>query len=625
MSRPETLRVGGARLLVVLLVATVLLPLLPGATVSAATDTNFRFEGRGWGHGIGMSQYGARGQALEGVGYQGILAHYYQDTVVRERPVDGNIVVGLDQRVREQTLVARGGTMEVSFAGQTWTAPENDWWTLVALAEQGRCRLLGPATDDDTSQGTETPTDGSTEGTTQQPQHPEGPCRLSARRGTADHLELNNRDSSTANDPGYSRGRFEIHPAQWQQSGQATHGFHVTLPLPSMRVYMYGLAEVPYGWELHALRAQVVAARSYATFALLGAGGLRSDCACHLFDDVRSQVYKGLREEEPLHDRWAKAVDDTENEVVVYPPGGAGTQNGVVQAFYSSSSGGRTENIHEVWNTSPKPYLVSVDDHWAKNPNLNPYASWTIEKSPQGVANAFSELDEVHGLRVTARNTSGSAATVEITGTQDGQPVTVTRTGQQIRSALGLRSAYIDRIFLPPFVDDDGSVFEADIAWVADQGITEGCNDAGDRFCPTRDVTRGQMAAFLARALNLTATSDVEFDDVPDDHPFAEEINKIATEEITEGCGDGSDFCPNRKVRRQEMAKFLAVGLGLTETSGASFSDVPADSPFAEAIDKVATAEITKGCGDGTRFCPLGPVPRGQMAAFLARALRDGA
>jgi len=116
------------------------------------------------------------------------------------------------------------------------------------------------------------------------------------------------------------------------------------------------------------------------------------------------------------------------------------------------------------------------------------------------------------------------------------------------------------------FSDDDGSVFESDIAWLSRSGITRGC---GERlYCPQQQVTRGQMAAFLHRALGNSVTP--------------------------------------------------------TGAPGV-FTDI-ADSPFAADIAWLSATGITKGCNPSegnTKFCPDRPVTRGQMAAFLHRALRD--
>jgi dipeptidyl aminopeptidase/acylaminoacyl peptidase len=165
------------------------------------------------------------------------------------------------------------------------------------------------------------------------------------------------------------------------------------------------------------------------------------------------------------------------------------------------------------------------------------------------------------------------------------------------------------------FDDDDGSIFEADIEWLAAAAITNGC---GVRlFCPTNDVTRGQMAAFLVRALDLPATNTDYFSD-DDASIFEADINRLAASGITTGCGLSS-FCPTDKVTRGQMAAFLVRGLELPATSSDYFTD-DETSIFEADINRLAASGITAGCGDPS-FCPNRNVTRGQMAAFLKRAL----
>lgn len=176
---------------------------------------------------------------------------------------------------------------------------------------------------------------------------------------------------------------------------------------------------------------------------------------------------------------------------------------------------------------------------------------------------------------------------------------------------------------LPPggtFMDDNGSTFEGAIEAVAARGITRGCDPTGQVFCPRDTVTRGQMAAFLVRALGLTETGGSSFVDVSG--TFATDIDRLATAGITRGCNPPKNdrFCPNDPVTRAQMAAFLVRGFDLTATSGKTFSDVPPGHPYRTDIDRLATAGVTTGCG-GTKFCPNDPVTRGQMAAFLQRAL----
>ena len=189
------------------------------------------------------------------------------------------------------------------------------------------------------------------------------------------------------------------------------------------------------------------------------------------------------------------------------------------------------------------------------------------------------------------------------------------------------------------FVDDDGSVHEANINKIAAAGITVGCNppagdrSVGNRYCLTESVTRAQMATFLARALDLPDTGTDYF--VDDDGSVHEaNINKIAAAGITVGCnppaGDrsvGNRYCLTESVTRAQMATFLARALDLPDTGTDYFVDD--DGSVHEAnINKIAAAGITVGCnppaGDrsvGNRYCLTESVTRAQMATFLARAL----
>ena len=173
------------------------------------------------------------------------------------------------------------------------------------------------------------------------------------------------------------------------------------------------------------------------------------------------------------------------------------------------------------------------------------------------------------------------------------------------------------------FRDDDTSVFEADIEWLAEAGITLGCNPPeNDRFCPNQSVTRGQMAAFLTRALSLPAAESAGFADTVDSE-FAGDIDRLAAAEITFGCNaDGTLFCPQRPVSRDQMAAFLVRALGFTDRALDPFLDDDG-SIFEPDIERLAAANVTRGCNPPTNdlYCPTNSVTRGEMAAFLRRAL----
>lgn len=171
------------------------------------------------------------------------------------------------------------------------------------------------------------------------------------------------------------------------------------------------------------------------------------------------------------------------------------------------------------------------------------------------------------------------------------------------------------------FCDDDASPFESDIDTIAAEGVTNGCNAIGTRFCPSDGVTRAEMASFIVRLLGLTDRGSVDFTD--DDGSVHEaDIERLATAGITLGCDtQGPRFCPDRIVPREQMAAFLARALGLTDRGSIDFIDDDS-SQFEADIERVATAGISMGCdATGPRFCPASPVTREQMAGFLARSL----
>src|SRR5690606_22126680 len=118
------------------------------------------------------------------------------------------------------------------------------------------------------------------------------------------------------------------------------------------------------------------------------------------------------------------------------------------------------------------------------------------------------------------------------------------------------------------FVDDDGNIHESAIEKIAALGITRGCNPpTNDLYCPSDEVTRGQMAAFLVRALGLTETGDTTFTD-DDTSVFEADIEKLAHAGITRGGNPPQHalFCPDESVTRGQIAAFLVRALGLTET-----------------------------------------------------------
>jgi len=206
--------------------------------------------------------------------------------------------------------------------------------------------------------------------------------------------------------------------------------------------------------------------------------------------------------------------------------------------------------------------------------------------------------------------------------TGDGQ------TGSDGSMSLSVVAMTILLAVLPPggtFIDDDGSVHEGGIEAIAEAGITTGCNPpTNNRYCPGQIVTRGQLAAFIARARSPPPTIEDSFSD-DKGHVFEGAINRIADAGITMGCNPpvNDRFCPDRLMTRGEMAAMLARASGYPGAADDRFIDDD-NHVFEDAINRIAAAGITLGCNPpaNDRFCPDQGITRDQMATFLTRSLR---
>jgi hypothetical protein len=205
--------------------------------------------------------------------------------------------------------------------------------------------------------------------------------------------------------------------------------------------------------------------------------------------------------------------------------------------------------------------------------------------------------------------------------------LTVSLGNQQIYSDLGgwfrspdfvCESNGVTYDFTGRFADDEGNPFLADIEWAAGAGVTIGCNPPfNDWFCPTLEVTRAQMATFVARALALPETSVDSFTD-DTGSPHEADINRVAAAGITLGCGPGL-YCPGQPVTREQMASFLVRAYNLGPAATSPFPDVA--GYHAADVAALYQAGITGGCSvSPSLYCPAAPVLREQMAAFLHRA-----
>jgi SpoIID/LytB domain protein len=222
-----------------------------------------------------------------------------------------------------------------------------------------------------------------------------------------------------------------------------------------MQRYLYGLGEVPSSWPQQTLRAQSIAGRTYALRAMQTRNEGVGPCFCAVYDSVIDQAYIGDSKRTgsgPYWDDWKRAVNATNDKVVFR--GGA-----PIQALYSSSSGGHTENNRNVWGGTQIPYLRGVRDNYDRARGANPNYRWRVTmpfRSFKSRLSGFYGLGRYRSFRlvrpfgVSGRVTivkSSSRGGVRIAGTAR----TVRVSGWSIRSALSLKDSWF-RVKVDPRV-----------------------------------------------------------------------------------------------------------------------------------------------------------------------------
>jgi SpoIID/LytB domain protein len=339
---------------------------------SSYGEAVFVVSGRGYGHGVGMSQYGAYGQALAGRTYDQILSYYYTRTQLGKAGRK-ELRVLLGEGRRAVTISSTVPFTAVDAAGETFSLPKG---VLTIRPDLTLASPAGPVT-------------------AVQP--------LVLRPGKKAPLGLDGR---------LFRGKLELVPQG---------GFLRVVNVLPLESYVQGVVagEMPFTWPAEALKAQAVAARSYALATVL------KGKAYDLYSDVRSQVYLGVGGEKPS---TTKAVADTAGQVVLY--GGK-----VATTYYCSSSGGKTASAADVFGFSV-PYLVSRPDPWDK---ASPYFRWGPvllgARTMQAKLDAEARVVDATGVATP----SGRLRTLTLQTANGSEQVPAS----VMRTALGLRSTWV--------------------------------------------------------------------------------------------------------------------------------------------------------------------------------------
>ena len=170
-----------------------------------------------------------------------------------------------------------------------------------------------------------------------------------------------------------------------------------------------------------------------------------------------------------------------------------------------------------------------------------------------------------------------------------------------------------------------GAFYGPAVDALAAKGVFEGTG-CPDGLCPDGALDRATMAVWTVRVVDgrdpapVSRLSRLRFSDVGRTRFEARFVERFAALGVSRGCGDGSRFCPDRVVTRAEMAVFLARAFTLGRDRGRPFRDVEPGAWYAAAVEEISAASVSRGCGDGSRFCPDRVVTRAEMAVFLARA-----
>jgi SpoIID/LytB domain protein len=400
-------------------------------SAAAATLGDLTFHGRGYGHGVGMSQYGARGRALAGQIAPAILAHYYPGTTIGSRDPATNVrVLVLDgfaaSATAPLTIVGTGGGWVID--GIALTFPANARALLFPIAAGSTTWTLRVRAGDGSVLHESTVTSAVTvrpaPGTVSLPIGSSANRTIKTRAvATTTFLQLASKSGSS----NVYRGALRV-----QLGSKATVVNH--LPLDD---YLRGVVptEMPSGWPSEALKVQAIAARSYAVFHLHPSTG-----TFDVYDDTRSQVYRGRNSEAASTDL---AISSSAGSVLL-------SGSSVANAVFHSADGGWTENNENVWTSpggtpgTPVPYLRGSSDRAPDGSSYDaasPYATWktaTYSAAALGsmlAGDARTDVGTLTAINLTDRGVSGRLISVTLTGSLGTKKVS----GEVFRSVFNAR------------------------------------------------------------------------------------------------------------------------------------------------------------------------------------------
>lgn len=374
---------------------------------AADEQQSFTFDGGGWGHGVGMSQFGAFGRAAAGQGSTEILQAYYQGVGIEQRDLSKNVRIQLS--TSSATTLQFGKKARIKLDGNL-IAEVAAWQDISVARLSDRWAITAAGVDICAEQPVP-------EGAEPVP----SPCigwqlRFPVKDLAEQHISTSNHS--------YRHGRIELTP-----NGNGATDFHVVLAQLKMDEYLYGLAEMPSSWPAEALKAQAIAGRSYAESRIT----TRRNASWwnnpfDLYSSTLDQAFTGNSKElGAFSDSWRAAVDQTHDTVATY-------EGAVIDALYSSSHGGHSENSEYVFSAKV-PYLRGVPDPF--DGHENPLHRWSrtysADELSRWLANAAdTNVGQLHNLSIGG-NIGVSGRVNRATVTLEGSEATKTVSGGRFR------------------------------------------------------------------------------------------------------------------------------------------------------------------------------------------------
>jgi SpoIID/LytB domain protein len=384
------------------------LALLIAALISSAAPAQaieipptFEFTGSGYGHGVGMSQIGARSRALTGESATAILNYYYKDVLVAPFVDTQTIRVNIAHLVKTISFTTHtpGARIDV-FEGDIGNSTQSLPITTFATKKKATFTISTL---------------------------PKGKALTLRWMGENPIITMTQGSVFTK----YKYGYITI---------KAVKGaMEVTNTLALRDEYLWGISEVPSSWPAAMLEAQAIASRSYALSKL---SVIRPSCDCQVYSHITDQNFVGFsKESEPRFGHfWKDAVSrtiiDTSTSLVVLSNGKP------AQTYFFSSSGGATQTTRDAWGEATA-FTQSVPDSASVDVKLNPrFASWKASSTQELVAKAFL-LPNVVSLEILSRNEAGAVTYIAATSS-DG--VTKKLRGDTFRSRAKLPSPWFSLV-----------------------------------------------------------------------------------------------------------------------------------------------------------------------------------